>query len=174
MKKNLHMQTLAFAVMLAASSLAAATPSQGPGAVTLTHSVGDLWTASIGNKPVSGAFTDVYTFTNPVGANSIAWSTLINTSFASYADVTFTSADLNGISLFTSSNPVGPTTFNVATLLPSYVTGPLVLTVSGVSGGGSYGGDFNVLMAVPEPETYAMMIGGLGILAMLSRRRKQQ
>jgi len=175
-KKKLHLQTLALAVMLAASSLAAAAsaPPQGPGAVTLTNTAGNLWSASIGNTPILGVFTDVFTFTNPVSAGSTAWGTLVNTSFLGYANVTFTGADLNGISLLTGALPVWPVTFNVATLLPASVTGPLTLTVHGISNGGSYGGDINVLISpVPEPVTYGMMIGGLGILAMLSRRRKQ-
>ncbi len=173
-KKKLHLQGLAVAVMLAASSMAMATGAQGPGMVTLTNTVGDLWTASIGNTPDIGAFTDIYTFVNPATPNSTAYGTLINTSFMGYSNVTFTWADLNGIPLLTTAVPWGPITFNAATLLPSSVTGPLTLTVSGMSNGGSYGGDINLLMApVPEPETYAMMLGGLGIMAMLARRRKQ-
>ncbi|WP_295761757.1 FxDxF family PEP-CTERM protein [Undibacterium sp.] len=37
--------------------------------------------------------------------------------------------------------------------------------------GGNYSGNMTV-MAVPEPETYAMMLAGLGLIAVLSRRRK--
>jgi len=169
--KKLHLQTLAVAVMLAAASLASA--GQSPGLVTLTNPGGNLWTASIGNQPPAGTFTDVYTFTNPVTPGSTAWGTLINTSFMGYGNVSFTSAFLNSTPLLTGTVPVGLLTFNGATLLPSSVTGPLVLTVSGTSNGGSYGGDINVLMApVPEPQTYGMMLAGLGILAMLARRRK--
>src|SRR6185436_18429086 len=104
---------------------------------------------------------------------SVAWGSLINTSFFGMANITFTSADLNGIPLQTGAIPSFPMVWNVATLLPAPVVGPLVLTIHGInSGGGSYGGDINVTMPVPEPETYGMMIAGLGILAMLSRRRK--
>ena len=59
-------------------------------------------------------------------------------------------------------------------LLPTNITGPLVLTISGTSAfNGSYAGTLNV-SAVPEPETYAMMLGGLGLLGFMARRRKQQ
>ncbi len=46
------------------------------------------------------------------------------------------------------------------------VSGSLVSNRSG-----SYGANVN-LIAIPEPETYGMMIAGLGILGLLSRRRK--
>ncbi|AZP10934.1 PEP-CTERM sorting domain-containing protein [Undibacterium parvum] len=39
------------------------------------------------------------------------------------------------------------------------------------TGGGTYAGSMTV-SAVPEPETYAMMLAGLGLIAVLSRRRK--
>lgn len=173
-KNKLHLHTLALAVLFAASSMASATAPQGPGTVTLTNTAGNLWTASIGNTPIVGMFTDIFTFTNPVTTGSTAYGTLVNTSVSGWSNVTFTSADLNGIPLLTGAIPAGPMTFNVATLLSSSVTGPLILTVHGTSNGGSYGGDINVLMApVPEPQTYGMMLAGLGILAMLTRRRKQ-
>ncbi len=37
--------------------------------------------------------------------------------------------------------------------------------------GASFGGAM-MLMPVPEPETYGMMLGGLGVLGFLARRRK--
>ena len=36
------------------------------------------------------------------------------------------------------------------------------------------GGDVNTVIAVPEPETYALMLAGLGMLGFMARRRKLQ
>ncbi|WP_317205306.1 FxDxF family PEP-CTERM protein [Janthinobacterium sp.] len=38
------------------------------------------------------------------------------------------------------------------------------------NGGGTYGGDLTV-SAVPEPETYAMLLAGLGLLGFAARRK---
>jgi len=172
MKKKLVVRAAVLAAMLAASSAAMANTPQ---TVALTNTVGDLWTASFGDTPVMGTFTDVFNFTPAATPGSYAWGGIINTAFFGQGGTHFSSADLNGISLFTAAVP-GPffTTVNLATLLPHGVSGPLTLTVHGYSTGGSFGGELDVHMApVPEPETYAMLIGGLGILAMLARRRKQ-
>jgi len=173
MKKKLVVRAAALAAMLAASSAALATTPQ---TIMLTNTVGDLWTASFGDTPVLGSFTDVFNFTPPATPGSYAWGGVINYAFLGQGGTHFTSADLNGIPLFTASAPgFFFTTVNVATLLPHFVSGPLTLTVHGNSTGGSYGGELDVHMApVPEPETYAMLMGGLGILAMLGWRRKQR
>lgn len=174
MNKKLTLRAVALAALLATSSMASVAMAAAPIPVTLTNTVGDLWTAHVGNTPDMGVFTDVFTFSPAATTGSGAWGSVINTAFFGSADVTFTSADLNGTPLLTGSVPLFPMTFNLATLLPVSVSGPLTLTIHGISSGGSYGGDFNVRMApVPEPETYGMMIAGLGIMAMLSRRRKQ-
>jgi hypothetical protein len=39
------------------------------------------------------------------------------------------------------------------------------------SGGGSFGGDL-AIAAVPEPETYGMLLAGLGLVGFMARRRK--
>jgi hypothetical protein len=46
-------------------------------------------------------------------------------------------------------------------------------TVTGTKGG-SYGGNLDlVVTAVPEPETYAMLFAGLGLMGFMVRRKKQ-
>jgi len=170
----MKLQKLAFATLLLAASAAMAATPQGPGAVTLTNTLGNLWTASIGDTPLAGAFTDVFTFTPSATAGSSVWGSLVNTSFSGVASITFTSADLNGTALTTGALPLGPVSYNFATLLPATVSGPLTLTIHGENtGGGSYGGDINLTLApVPEPATYGMMLGGLGLLGFMAWRKK--
>jgi hypothetical protein len=170
--KKLHFHALALAVMLAASSAAMATVIP----VTLTNTIGNLWTAHIGNTPGTSPFSDTFTFSPPATPGSSAWTLLTNLSFSGNGsgNILFTSASLNGNPLFVNSLIGGGNSFSMALLTSTLVSGPLTLTVNGTSTGGSYGGAFAVQMApVPEPETYAMLIGGLGILAALARRRKQ-
>lgn len=170
----MKLKNLVCATMLAASSAAMAAAPQGPGTVTLTNTSSNFWSASIGDTPALGAFTDVFTFTPSVTAGSTAYGSLVNTSFFGLSNISFTSAYLNSTSLITSSLPVGFVTYNFATLLPSTFSGPLTLTVNGINtGGGSYGGDINVTMApVPEPATYGMLLGGLALLGFAASRKK--
>lgn len=46
-------------------------------------------------------------------------------------------------------------------------------TVSGL-GGGSYAGILNIAPAVPEPDTYAMLVAGMGLVGFMSRRRNKK
>ena len=54
---------------------------------------------------------------------------------------------------------------------------PLYLMLEDFSGSGGVAGDvyfdnITITAAVPEPETYAMMIAGLGLIGMMARRRR--
>lgn len=40
--------------------------------------------------------------------------------------------------------------------------------------GGSYTTDLGVMAAVPEPETYGMMLAGMGVVGFLARRKRKQ
>ncbi|MES2741037.1 MAG: FxDxF family PEP-CTERM protein [Pseudomonadota bacterium] len=135
--------------------------------VDLTKGQDGIYTGYFGATHTSGAFTDVYEFSPflTYGKFDTILSS-IGTSAASNIDFTF--ADFNGHSLtLNSSGPLetaylGLTSFN----------GPLTLTVSGLSGAtASYSGSLNVV-PVPEPESYALMLGGLALLGVVARRRK--
>jgi hypothetical protein len=128
-----------------------------------------LWSAHLGATHTTGNFSDTFTFTNYSAASGTVWGSLINN--AGWSDVDFTSATLNGVDVSTAD--LGP--LSILAIFGQDVTGPLTLVVNGTVTGAvaSYGGEVSV-SAVPEPSTYGMLIGGMGVLAFLARRRKQQ
>lgn len=130
-----------------------------------------FYTAGFERSPgIAGAFTDVYTFVPQLTDGSWVSGSLSNIAVRGVGDLGITSVSLNGVNF----TKYGASYWELTdTLLPA---GVLTLTIVGtLSNGGSYGGDINVLLApVPEPETYAMMLGGLGLLGFMARRRKNK
>lgn len=150
-------------------------------------------TAIIGNTPAVGgttttpvAFTDDFQFTiGPPGGQLIgtgSGAVTTSTSFLfSSTDLDFTSVFVNGTPLFI--NRMGGTLANgliesAGTANVSIFSGQLNrITVSGLSRGlGSFGGNLtftpNVVGAVPEPSTWAMMLVGFGVVGYGIRRRR--
>ena len=114
----------------------------------------------------SAAFTDTYTFL-PVFDSESVDSALISIGFIPTSDINFTSVILNGISLTITNGAID----TAVTGFPFLLSGPLTLIVSGTSGlTASYAGTINV-QPIPEPETYAMLLAGLGVVGWLARRR---
>ena len=49
---------------------------------------------------------------------------------------------------------------------------PLPAGTTGIAA--SYSTTFNVMPSVPEPQSYAMFLGGLALMTMMMRRRRQR
>lgn len=130
----------------------------------------------------SGAFTDQFTFRFTGDA---VFDVSLVTSAAqdelAAQQIFFTSADVNGIAVqMMNARVVFGTVLRSASLLQAGTNGDLILTVHGYAGllgstgadiAASYSGTINV-SAVPEPETYALMLGGLALIGFVARRRK--
>jgi hypothetical protein len=61
---------------------------------------------------------------------------------------------------------------NAANSMLGNLSGPITMTASVWASGSSQ--DIAVFAPVPEPETYAMMLAGLGLMGFVARRRKQE
>jgi hypothetical protein len=139
----------------------------------------DLSTGSTGfsNTPLAGSFLDVYTFN---AVSSFVLNASVTTVLNGAQDVDFTSIFITG--------PSG--TFNLMPLLADPVEvwatpaagfqfgpGAYSLSLMGVNSAaaGSYGGNIAVsaVAAVPEPETYALMLAGLGAVGFIARKRRR-
>ena len=131
-------------------------------------------TASFSSS-VSGAFTDFWTF-NVVAPGASAAASATNISFSGAGGITSFAGLLSTVSLASSATVNPPVVVNVlsgftGTLIP----GAYNLRLSGTAGtgGASYGGNV-VLTPIPEPETYALMLAGLGVVGFVAARRRNR
>ncbi|GGY24202.1 FxDxF family PEP-CTERM protein [Pseudoduganella albidiflava] len=119
----------------------------------------------------TGAFIDTFNF-SPSDGSWFVDSSVVTIGFQPFSNINFDRAEINGNDMTLTDDGV----FEYGWLINTPIMGPLVLTVygtvEGAMGGASasYAGTINI-SPVPEPDTYAMLFGGLGMLAWLSRRK---
>lgn len=154
-------------------------------AALIATSVSSAWAAGgslsfVGNtasfsSSVSGSFTDVWTF-NVVAPGASAAVSATNIEFAGAGGITGFAGVLALVPLSSSSVSTPPVVVNLLSGFTGLLAaGAYNLTVSGTAGAGgaSYGGNV-VLTPVPEPETYALMFAGLGIVGFVAARRRNR
>lgn len=153
----MNLKSLVAGAVLALVGLhASATSFSGSGALNGTDlQVGPSFSAS-------GAFTASMLFGDATGASAYLTDGTHNYQF-----------------LLDSSTSMFGHTFDTYSLGGTLVSGTYSLHVNGASGQYSGGVNYNVpantlpvAAPVPEPETYAMMLLGLGALGVVGRRRK--
>jgi len=121
-----------------------------------------------------GSFVDTFNFT-PSSGTFLVDASLVTLGFSPPSDVNLDFAFING-------NPMvltGPGIFEYGYLVPTAISGPLVLTVIGNVGSAgaigpasaSYSGTLNI-SPVPEPAAYAMLLAGLAVAGVAGLRRR--
>lgn len=134
---------------------------------------GTTYFGDIFDTPTSGkTFSDQFTFTIS-SANLDAVVASISTNTAFDLDITgFSLINTATSAVVASGTQLSTGTLDTWTLAGVTVgAGSYALVVDGkVLGayGGSFGGNVN---AVPEPETYAMLLAGLGVMGAIGRRK---
>lgn len=170
------MKTLSFATGLLLAAAAAAVQADNLSTnVNLGGSASEQSAAFGVTHIEQGSFVDTFTFT-PSSGTFFVDASLVTLGFTPNADVNLDFAIINGNYM----TLTGPGIFEYGYLLPTAITGPLVLTVIGnVNGAGaigpasaSYAGTLNI-SPVPEPASYAMLLAGLGVAGLWRGRRRE-
>ena len=135
--------------------------------------------ASTGSFAAYGdiVFTDSFAGTfSSAGAGSILWNagTLGAGAYNFEASVT-SSGNISINNGMFNSDGLGNLTSKIVYGTGAFGGGDMKVSfnfLSGASPGGSYGGTLTITSAVPEPETYALMLAGLGVMGFIAMRRK--
>jgi hypothetical protein len=175
----------AVAAMLAGASVAANAATTDLGTVALGTpttfssvvngsgtSINDIFTFSLGSGNVASGYSVVNI---PLSFSGGEWNTALATlTLMSNADGIVGNADdqMLGSAIWNQ----GSNSNNALQLSHgSAIDGPAYIQITGVTDGGN-GGIYSgaIAAAVPEPETYAMLLAGLGLMGAVVRRRSNR
>lgn len=150
-----------------------------PGPVTFTNNT-TSFDANFGNDSVTAPFIDHHTFTAVPPMFGLTGASVISGfTFPVGFNVALTSFDLwdiTGVPAIVAPGVILPGGFAGVLGSAGLVSGNLYdIVVAGApmfpGTAGSYGGNINI-SPIPEPETYAMLLVGLGLVGFTMRRRK--
>jgi hypothetical protein len=176
MKRNIDLKRVLRPVALATALLAGGV-AQADDIVTNVNLGGDVPGVLSGGFGVThlqgGPFEDKIHL-SPTGGSWFVDSSIITIGLQPATNIDFTAADINGFAM----TLTGPAVFEYGSLSgQGPITGPLVLTVYGIVQGvggvasASYAGTVNI-SPIPEPSAAGMLLGGMGVIAWMARRRR--
>jgi hypothetical protein len=167
----------ALALATAAFGANAADISNSPETLTWDEDNAAFFGQLFSPKNAGNTFTDKYSFTTTVAGS--LWGEVLsrggndNNGLAINDFSLFTS---EGVELLTATQNASGSLDDWSFTFDNLAAGSYYVEISGSvlgNGAGKYNANL-ALAPVPEPETYAMMLGGLGLLAFSARRKQKK
>lgn len=144
------------------------------GSISATFGRSGIGNGTAAGGPI-GDFTDIYTFRIPQDGIASGSITTNSSILGSTTDLDLVSVFFNGVQL--TGSGVGLNEALFANSVPIFANALNTITINGFSrGNGSYGarGSFVPLGgAIPEPETWAMLVLGFGVIGYAVRKRRR-
>jgi hypothetical protein len=129
--------------------------------------LGSTGSAAFGNA-VSGSFTDIFSFTMPSSATEGGTGVIsLKSNSINFTDLSV----WQGATKIAYTSGLGSAMLDLFTFASGLTDYTVHVSGQALAGSESYGGTISV-SPVPEPQTYAMLLAGLGLLAFTARRRK--